>query len=277
MSHRTVSTAFAPAPGPAGGFAPAPLPAAGAFLRAGETPARPEPAPVPPPPPPSPPPAPAIDVEALRRAAWEEGERAGRAALPWQEAEALRSAADALAAAGRELAVLRQTYLLENRRLVVELACAIAERVVGAPPAPAARDALTALVDRAVALFPPDEPLALHVSAADRETLAAAPDATLLGDGRLALVTDATLAPGQARIVGGSGAVRTAVADVLERVRAELADAPADALAAPQAATAGASPATRPDAAPQVATAGASAAARGDAAPARRVEKEPAR
>jgi len=237
----TTVAAFVPAPAPAGGFAPEPLPVPGAFVRADATPPRveaaaapPEPPPAPAPEPPPPPPPPAVDVEALRRAAFEEGERAGRAALPWQEAEALRSAAAALESAARELASLRSSYLLENRRLVVELACAIAERVIGAPPAPAAREALAALVERAVALFPPDEPLAVHLCAADRETLAAGGESTLIGDGRLALVTDATLAPGEARIVGASGTVRAAVADVLERVRAELADAPAEAPAEPQ-------------------------------------------
>ncbi|MEB2344401.1 MAG: hypothetical protein OZ948_06665 [Deltaproteobacteria bacterium] len=222
MSCETVSTAFTPASGGAGAFAPEPLPAAGAFRRAGEAPWRPES------PPAAAPPAPALDVEAMRRAAWEEGERAGRGALPWQEADALRAATDALAAAACELGALRRAYLTENRRLVIELACAIAERVLGLPPAP--QDLLAALVDRAVELFPPDEPLALHVCAADRATLGAGPQgATLERDGRLVLVTDATLAPGEARVVGRSGDVRAVVADVLERVRAELADAPSTA------------------------------------------------
>jgi flagellar biosynthesis/type III secretory pathway protein FliH len=207
-----------------GAFAPDPLPRsrAGGFRRAGE----PEPA-VAPAAPPGAPAAPPPDLEAIRRAAYEDGERAGRAALPWQEAEALRHAACALASALDGLAALRGRYLLENRRTVVELACAIAERVLGAPAVE--RDAIVALVDRAVALFPAEEALTLHLSPADHEVLAASPDALLgrltSGAGRIAVVADPALAPGAVRLAGASGDVRAVVAEVLAQLRAELGDA----------------------------------------------------
>lgn len=213
---------FEPAPGRSGGFSPDPLsaPGAGRFRPAGER----EPAAIASPPAPA---APALDVEAIRREAYEDGVRAGRAALPWQEAEALASAAAALVAAEQALAGLRGRYLVENRRTIVELACAIAEHVLGAPVA--GREALAALAARAVELFPAEEPLALHLCAADHEVLAAMPGGVLDllpgGTGRVAVVGDPSLAPGELRLVGPSGDVRAAVADVLARLRAELGDA----------------------------------------------------
>lgn len=167
------------------------------------------------------------DLEAVRREAFERGVAEGRAALPWTDAEALRATVRAFTAAASELAAARRSYLLENRHVVVELACAIAERVLGAPPA-TDRAALTALVGRALELFPNDEPLALHLAPADRAIVEAglAEEMARLGrEGRVRVVEDATLAPGEARVLGRSSDVRAAVAEVLERLRAELADA----------------------------------------------------
>src|SRR5690606_31556046 len=65
------------------------------------------------------------DLEAVRREAFERGVAEGRAALPWTDAEALRAAVRAFTAAASELATARRSYLLENRHVVVELACAI--------------------------------------------------------------------------------------------------------------------------------------------------------
>ena len=167
------------------------------------------------------------DLEAVRREAFERGVAEGRAALPWTDAEALRATVRAFTAAASELAAARRSYLLENRHVVVELACAIAERVLGAPPA-TDRAALTALVGRALELFPNDEPLALHLAPADRAIVEAglAEEMARLGrEGRVRVVEDATLAPGEARLLGRSSDVRASVAEVLERLRAELADA----------------------------------------------------
>ena len=238
-SRRTARSAsgFEPSPAGRGAFAPDPLPRFGSsgFRRDGEpeparAPVAPAEASVAPPP----------DLEAIRRAAYEDGERAGRAALPWQEAEALRHAACALASALDGLVALRGRYLLENRRTVVELACAIAERVLGAPAIEC--DAIAALVDRAVALFPAEEPLTLHLSPADHEVLAASPDGLLgrltSGAGRIAVVADPALAPGAVRLAGASGDVRAVVAEVLARLRAELGDAVAAGLPPVAAATA---------------------------------------
>lgn len=223
--NRTIergASGFAPAPARRGGFSPDPLPVPGTsgFRPAGAG----EPGAAAPPPTPD---APVLDVEAIRREAYENGVRAGRAALPWQEAEALTSAAAALAAAEQALVGLRGRYLVENRRTIVELACAVAEHVLGTPVA--GREALAGLVARAVELFPPEEPLALHLCPADQDVLAALPDGALGalpgGTGRIALVADPSLAPGELRLAGPSGDVRTAVAEVLARLRVELGDA----------------------------------------------------
>jgi flagellar assembly protein FliH len=177
------------------------------------------------------------DLEALRNAAFEEGREAGRAELPWQEARQLETAIVALESAERAFAAERRDYLRAQRRALVELAIAIAERILmrelRADPA-----ALVALVERAIDALPEasrDEGVALHLAPSDHDALAHGEGdavARLAQGGAVRIVSDPDLAPGDARVRAGATTLDARRAVLLERVREALAPA-VDAAATP--------------------------------------------
>lgn len=169
---------------------------------------------------PEPPPPP--DPEELTRRAYEEGYAAGQQALPWREAEALESAGRALAGAARELEELRRTYLLEHRRAILELATAIAERLV-AHELRVNEAALQAWIERALARAAGEGPLELRVAPRDLETVERGLGARIGAlPGALRLHADAELSPGDARVAAGPSEVDARVREVIARLREAL-------------------------------------------------------
>jgi flagellar biosynthesis/type III secretory pathway protein FliH len=172
------------------------------------------------------PPAPAAptpaEIEARERAAFERGVAEGRAALPWQEAAALEAALGALEQAARKVAALRRSYLIENRRAVIDLACGIARSIVGAAGVDRG-PLLEVLLERALAeAAPTDAPVEVRVAPADLDALARARGDS---DGTLRFAPDAALPPGEVRVATRTGDVRASLAVAIERIRTGLEDA----------------------------------------------------
>ncbi|RIK90374.1 MAG: hypothetical protein DCC71_25595 [Proteobacteria bacterium] len=216
-THARFEPVATPGAAAAHAFAPAPL-LGDRFVaapRTGFEPPSPAPtaAAVAPPPP---------DLDAIRREAYERGVADGRDALPWQDAAALQRALAALDAAGRRLEGMRRGYLVANRHALVELACAIAEHVVGRSLA-LRRDALASLLGAALAAASEDAaPALVRVAPADLDVLARAPRE---GEPALRFEADASLAAGEVRVETRTGAVRTSLALALAQVRAGLEEA----------------------------------------------------
>lgn len=161
------------------------------------------------------------------REAYEKGLAAGRAELPWREAEAVRSAASALEEAARGLAALRRSYLVEQRRALVDLALAVAEHVLGRVVA-ADLDALASVVECVLAELPEAAPVELRFSTRDHETLAAglAPALSALAEEHgIAVTADARLAPGDVRARARDTEVDARLRTLLRRLREELLEA----------------------------------------------------
>jgi len=193
-------------------------------------PARAEPAPAEAPEPAAAPPAPPLEEQLAQ--AREEGRAEGRAELPWQEAEALGRAVAALEQAGAALGELRRGYLRSQRRALVELALAVAGRLVrrelSSDP-----EALAGAVERALEELDPDgeEPVSLHLAPAERTLLERDPAIweRLTGVHGLRVEEDERLEAGDVRLRAGRSQVDARVDELLRRVRealAELVDLP---------------------------------------------------
>ena len=170
--------------------------------------------------------APAPDLETIRREAYEAGRAAGRAELPWTEAETVRSVLAALEEALRGLTALRRGYLVDNRTAALELAFAIAEQLLGR----AVRtrpDVVAELLARALPLAGDAAAIEVHLSTRDLEALRAgeAPAlARLVEEHGLTLEADAALAPGEGRVLAGRTRVDARLGEVLRRLREEMSD-----------------------------------------------------
>ncbi len=212
-----------------GAFVPRPLPD-GAPDFAGDAPAAPAESPTP-------------DPESLREAAFEEGRRAGRSELPWQEARQLETLLVALESAQRAFAEERRGYLRAQRSALVELALELASRILDRELA-ADPDAWVALVERALDALPPAVPSApaddgptIRLAAADHAGLGAGEGealARLAAHGRV--VADPELEPGDVRVEAGAARVdarRELLLANLREVLTTAADAPLPAGPAP--------------------------------------------
>ncbi len=173
---------------------------------------------------PAPAPAPAgPDLEAMRREAFEAGREAGRAERPPGEAEARAAATRLLEAAARELAESRVEYLRAQRGALVELAVAIAERIldreVSTDPA-----ALVASVEAALDAVPDEEPAVVHLAPADHASLCAGEGEApaVLARHGVEVAADAALAPGDVRVRAGAARVDARRERLLERIREAL-------------------------------------------------------
>lgn len=161
------------------------------------------------------------EIEARERAAFERGVAEGKATLPWREAEALEGALAALEQTSRKLGGLRRGYLVENRMALVELACGIAEQIVGRSLA-LRGDALVALLDRALeAAALPEAPIVVRVSPADLAVL----EAARTDRAALRFEADPSLVAGEVRIATKTGDVRASVAVAIEQIRGGLEEA----------------------------------------------------
>jgi flagellar assembly protein FliH len=164
------------------------------------------------------------DPEQLLREAYERGREAGRGELPWQEAEALESAQAALTRAARTLDDERRGTLQAQRETVIELALAVARRILEREVS-AGLDGLEPLLERALALLGKSGPVVLYLAPADLETLRAggAPALEQLGEKVLAgIEADPELRPGDARLSAGSAGVDASVDTILAHFRSEL-------------------------------------------------------
>jgi flagellar assembly protein FliH len=202
---------------PRAGFVPQPFSAPPAAARAGSAPAAP---------------APELGQEVLR-AAREEGVAAGREAGLREgreegaravEREALGPALEALEEAARGLAALRGSYLRAQRGLVVELALAVAERLLAREVALDA-DVLAGVIERALAALGDQPALRVLMNSGDlaRVQRGLAPRLAALAAGAgLALEAAPDLVPGDVRVQAARSEVDARRAELLRRVRAEL-------------------------------------------------------
>lgn len=218
-------SSFEPLANDAAGFGFVPdeeRPAAGDFVRDGAapTPEEVEAAETPEPPEVESPVDPAVALQA----SYDEGYRAGSEALPWSEARQLEGALQALDGAARALGDLERQYLGAHRRLAVELALTVAERLlqraVEADP-----ELLAAQVERATEAFADGDPFCVKLSSSDLETIQAA-DSPVLARLRqatgLRLEADPELGTGDFRVEGERSRVDGRRGELLRRVRAEL-------------------------------------------------------
>ncbi len=157
----------------------------------------------------------------------EEGAEAARAEFPAAEVELLRSAGQSLEEAARGMGALERGYWVENRKIVVELALALAHRLLGRELA-ADPDALAGIVERALEALGDRPPVTLRVAPAVAEALADGRTANLaaLAEAHGFVVeSDARLAPGDARVLAERTAVDARVAESLRRIGEELSEA----------------------------------------------------
>lgn len=167
---------------------------------------------------------PLADPEELLRQAYERGREAGRAELPWQEAEALQSAEKALSRAASALDDERRGSLRAQRETVIELALVVARRILEHEVS-ARLDDLEPLLERALALLARKGPVVLYLAPGDLETLRAggAPALErLAGDAVERIEADPGLRPGDARISAGSAGVDASIDTILSQFRGEL-------------------------------------------------------
>ena len=159
-------------------------------------------------------------LERVRRdelaAAVERARAEGAEAARAEDREPFRAALAALAE-------LRRDYLVQSREGIVELALAIAERVVRHALAEQA-DLLAAFVEHAVATVAADGPLEVRVSPIDCERLRAgeAEDAAVARERGYVLVADPALARGDVVVEGASSELDGRIERLLGIVRASL-------------------------------------------------------
>ncbi len=178
----------------------------------------------------APPAAPAPPVgQAALRAAREEGFAAGRAeglaeGVRQVEREALGPAAAALEEAAQALTALRRHYLRAQRGLLVELALAVAARLL-AREVEADRDALAGALERALEALGEEPASRVLLSERDLELVehGLAPRLSALAAERgLVLEASPELASGDVRVLAERSEVDARRAELLRRLRAEL-------------------------------------------------------
>ena len=164
------------------------------------------------------------DPDELLRESYERGREAGRGELPWQEAEQLESARLALEQAVRALDDERRADLRAQREMVIELALAVARRILEREVA-ARLDDLEPLLERAIPLLAQAGPIVLFLAPGDLETLrsgGAPAIEELAGRALEGVVADEELRPGDARLSAGNAGVDARVHTILAQFRAEL-------------------------------------------------------
>ncbi len=168
--------------------------------------------------------APHPSLESRLQAAYEEGRQAGRAELPWADAERLGRAASALSDALHEIEKESRELRRSARELALELGLAIAERLVAGAVA-ADLDALAARVDAALQLVEGPTPPEVHLATDDHATVTAgaAPELQRLAEAHGARFSpDPELAPGQVRVIRADHRVELDLSRTLERLGRDL-------------------------------------------------------
>lgn len=162
--------------------------------------------------------------EEIRQAAYDEGLAAGRAELPWQEAEALRGVVERLERALESIEGLRRDCVVSARETSVELAIAIAERLVrrelALDPAP-----LLEIVGRALEALPEEKKLRIELASEDvallQQGLASELESLTASTGAI-IDASPELRAGDVRVLGEHGAVDARIPTLLGRVREGL-------------------------------------------------------
>lgn len=166
----------------------------------------------------------APDLDELLARSYEEGRAAGRAELPWSQAEALTAATQACERGAALLEQSGRAYLRANRGMVVDLAVAISEHILRRTLSSDASE-LVALVERAIAHGDQDESVRVMLSPGDLETLreGLAEDLDRMQRERdLTFGADPALAPGDVRTETGSLEVDARLESMLSFIRREL-------------------------------------------------------
>lgn len=163
----------------------------------------------------------------------EEGAAQARASLPIEDLERLRAASTALDEAARGITALRRGYWLENRKILVALAVAVAERIVRRELA-TDPDALAPIVERALSALGDASPVQLRLAPAVTEALAdgrAVDLAALAAEHGLRVEADPRLSPGDARVLAERTSVDARLSESLRRIAEELRETAEHALA----------------------------------------------
>ncbi len=168
------------------------------------------------------------DLETVRREAYEAGLAAGRAEHPVCELEALQSAIRAVEEVERSLSALQHGYLVDNRAAVVELAFAIAERLLGRT-LETNRESIVALLERALPLLGRADGIRVALAPRDLETMQTAEGAALarwVESHGLAVEADPALSIGEARLFAARTRVEVRLGELLRRLREEIDELP---------------------------------------------------
>jgi len=168
--------------------------------------------------------APHPSLESRLQAAYEEGRQAGRAELPWRDAEQLGRAASALSDALHEIEQEARELRRCARELALELGLAIAERLV-AGAVEADLDAVAARVDAALQLVEGPTAPEVHLAPDDHATVTAgaAPELQRLVEAHGARFSpDPELAPGRVRVTRADHRVELDLSRTLERLGRDL-------------------------------------------------------
>ncbi|MCG8590752.1 MAG: hypothetical protein MJE66_15785, partial [Proteobacteria bacterium] len=161
----------------------------------------------------------------IRTEAYAEGVAAGRAEIPWENVQQLRSAATALADAAYRVGQLQRNYLREQRHALIDLAAAMAERIVRRELT-LDREALSAAVGRTLEALPEGGAVEVSLAPSDLETVQRGEGSEWMPDwGRHATFrADETLQPGDMRAVATQTRVDARVVDLVARLCEELED-----------------------------------------------------
>ncbi len=167
-----------------------------------------------------------VAPEQVREQAYAEGLEAGRAELPWQEAEELSGVIETLEGALSEVAELRLNTLRDQRVAVVGMAIEIAEKLVR-HSIETDPDQLATIVERAIATLPDEGKLCVAISNDDYQVLQSGLAQTLATFGQdsgVEISASDDLLRGDVRVYGECGDVDARVSSLMARVRESLAD-----------------------------------------------------
>ncbi len=167
---------------------------------------------------------------------FEQGRIAGRAELPWQEADQLCQAASALDEALHLVEAQGRARVRAERDTVIHLALAIAERLIGRA-VDVDLGALETRVEAALELVQGPDPIEIRLCTADHAVVlgGGAPELVRLAEAHgAAFLADDTIRPGSARLNAGERQVSLDPGPALDRLARDLrtwldAGAPADA------------------------------------------------
>src|SRR6266849_10648518 len=141
-----------------------------------------------------------------------------------EDREMIRRALDALRQTAANLENRQQQYLGEMRQAVVELAVALASRILR-EKIRAEDFAVEAMVRETVAKWEPNQPVTVHLNPADLRLLErrlGSEEPTLPEDSQVRLFADATLERGQCRAESGDVTVLSQWQTQLEELRQHL-------------------------------------------------------